>query len=190
MPDDSVNLRAQSTDVDVSSITLEEKEMDKAAVEELAPGSTGTPQEGQGGGGPTTATWEAFFASVPGRGCVLYCLIYTALGLCLSTFGPVILDLSVQTGGTLRETGYCLIIRSLGYLGGSFFFWIPEMFVICIPDGYVQLHALFHITSAIGAYSFIVFATLFHYIVFTNKTASAQPLAGPFYYIQIKTSAA
>lgn len=120
MPDDSVNLRAQSTDVDVSSITLEEKEMDKAPVEELAPGSSGTPQEGQGGGGPTTATWEAFFASVPGRGCVLYCLIYTALGLCLSTFGPVILDLSVQTGGTLRETGYCLIIRSLGYLGGSF----------------------------------------------------------------------
>lgn len=81
-------------------------------------------------------------------------------------------------------------IAVLNYLGGSFFFWIPEMFVICIPDGYVQLHALFHITSAIGAYSFIVFATLFHYIVFTNKTASAQPLAGPFYYIQIKTSAA
>jgi hypothetical protein len=81
-------------------------------------------------------------------------------------------------------------IAVFNYVGGSLFFWIPEMFVICVPNGYLQLHALFHITSAIGAYSFIVFATLFHYIVFTNKTASAQPLVGPLYYIQVKTSAA
>jgi hypothetical protein len=59
----------------------------------------------------------------------------------------------------------------LNYIGGSLFFWIPEMFIICVPNGYVQLHALFHLTSAIGAYSFIVFATLFHYIVFVNGSA-------------------
>jgi sugar phosphate permease len=61
-------------------------------------------------------------------GCVLYCLVYTALGLCLSAFGPVILDLAAQTGGTLQATGYCLIIRSLGYLGGSFAGFLYDYF--------------------------------------------------------------
>ena len=74
------------------------------------------------------STWEEFFRSAPGISCVLYCCVYAALGLCLSTFGPVILDLSVQTSANLRDTGFCLIIRSLGYLLGSFLGFLYDKF--------------------------------------------------------------
>ena len=69
-----------------------------------------------------------------------------------------------------------LVKMALGnYLGGSLFFWIPEMFVVCIPQGYFQLHALFHLTSAVGAYSFIVFTTLYHYLIFASTVNSPSP---------------
>ena len=71
-----------------------------------------------------------------------------------------------------------LVKMALGnYLGGSLFFWIPEMFVVCIPQGYFQLHALFHLTSAVGAYSFIVFTTLYHYLIFASPVNSPSPVS-------------
>ena len=96
---------------------------------------------GAGSGTPEGAvdtgdgSWRGFFHSQPGKACVLYCLIYICLGLCLSTFGPVILDLSVQTSATLQATGQALIIRSVGYLVGSFFGFLydsqPGHWLLC-----------------------------------------------------------
>lgn len=42
------------------------------------------------------------------------------------------------------------------YCGGSIFFWIPEI-LFCGHLQPLQLHAWFHLTSAVGSYSFVVF---------------------------------
>jgi FHS family Na+ dependent glucose MFS transporter 1 len=68
----------------------------------------------------SVSTWISWFATPPGLGSLLYSGCYVALGLCISTIGPVLLDLAVQTRGTLAATGYCVIVRSFGYLCGSF----------------------------------------------------------------------
>ena len=75
-----------------------------------------------GGGAPPPprATWLAWLSTPPGMGSLLYSGCYVALGLCISTIGPVLLDLASQTRGTLEATGYCVIVRSFGYLCGSF----------------------------------------------------------------------
>jgi FHS family Na+ dependent glucose MFS transporter 1 len=76
-----------------------------------------------GGGAPPPpprATWLAWLSTPPGMGSLLYSGCYVALGLCISTIGPVLLDLASQTRGTLAATGYCVIVRSFGYLCGSF----------------------------------------------------------------------
>ena len=54
-----------------------------------------------------------------GTSSIFYCCSYVCLGLSLSSLGPVLLDLSVQTGASLRATGYCFVIRSAGYLAGA-----------------------------------------------------------------------
>jgi FHS family Na+ dependent glucose MFS transporter 1 len=96
-----------------------------------------TEASGAAGGAVDTGdgSWRGFFESQPGKACVLYCLIYVCLGLCLSTFGPVILDLSVQTSATLQATGQALIIRSVGYLVGSLFGFLydslPGHWLLC-----------------------------------------------------------
>ena len=41
------------------------------------------------------------------------------LGLTLSVLGPVLLDLAVQTKSSLTAVGYCVVVRSFGYLLGS-----------------------------------------------------------------------
>jgi FHS family Na+ dependent glucose MFS transporter 1 len=61
----------------------------------------------------------AFLSSPPGVATVLYCSCFAALGLCLSVLGPVLLDLAVQTKSSLTLTGYCVVVRSFGYLLGS-----------------------------------------------------------------------
>jgi FHS family Na+ dependent glucose MFS transporter 1 len=65
-------------------------------------------------------TWLSWVQTPPGAGSLLYSGCYVALGLCISTIGPVLLDLAAQTRGTLAATGYCVIVRSFGYLCGSF----------------------------------------------------------------------
>lgn len=49
-----------------------------------------------------------------------YCAALGALGLCIASFGPVLLHLAVQTDATLSHTGFVLAARSAGYLLGSF----------------------------------------------------------------------
>ena len=49
-----------------------------------------------------------------------YCNAFAALGACLAAFGPVLLELAIQTNASLRDTGYCFIVRSFGYFLGSF----------------------------------------------------------------------
>ena len=75
----------------------------------------------------------AFAASDRGAATLLYCAGFGGLGLCLSILGPVLLGLAVQTESTLKETGYCFIIRSLGYLlgstGGTLYDRIPGHYV-------------------------------------------------------------
>jgi MFS family permease len=61
----------------------------------------------------------AFAATDRGGACLTYCGCFTALGLCLSALGPVLLDLAVQTQSSLTATGYCFGVRSVGYLLGS-----------------------------------------------------------------------
>ena len=51
---------------------------------------------------------------------VAYCCALAAIGLVLSEMGPALLELAVQTKSTLTYTGYCFILRSFGYLIGSF----------------------------------------------------------------------
>ena len=62
---------------------------------------------------------SAFLTSAPGVATVLYCCCFAGLGLCLSVLGPVLLDLAVQTKSSLTLTGYCVVVRSFGYLLGS-----------------------------------------------------------------------
>ena len=45
---------------------------------------------------PRVYSAYAWSRTAQGTGVLLYCGAYAALGLCLSSFGPVILDLSVQ----------------------------------------------------------------------------------------------
>jgi dihydroceramidase len=100
---------------------------------------------------------------------------------------------------TQRKWLKMLVGLALGnYIGGSLFFWVPEMFIICIPNGYIQLHALFHLTSAVGAYSFIVFATVYHYLVFVNGrlppvsnpvSIRVDSLVFPLYVCHVKSAA-
>ena len=65
------------------------------------------------------AAWLAWARTPAGRGALLYNAGYLALGCTLSMFGPVILDLAAQTGGSLRATGFCLTARSFAYLLGA-----------------------------------------------------------------------
>ncbi|RYY31944.1 MFS transporter, partial [archaeon] len=51
---------------------------------------------------------------------VLYSVSFAALGLCIASLGPALLELAIQTGSTLQYAGYCFGARSLGYLLGSF----------------------------------------------------------------------
>ena len=45
---------------------------------------------------------------------------FCALGLCLASLGPALLSLAEQTESTLQFTGYCFMVRSVGYAAGSF----------------------------------------------------------------------
>lgn len=54
-----------------------------------------------------------------GRGALLYYAGYACLGLTLSQFGPVIIDLAATTGGSIRDVGLCLTARSFAYLIGA-----------------------------------------------------------------------
>jgi FHS family Na+ dependent glucose MFS transporter 1 len=49
-----------------------------------------------------------------------YMNAFCALGLCLASLGPALLSLAEQTSSTLQFTGYCFMVRSVGYAAGSF----------------------------------------------------------------------
>ena len=49
---------------------------------------------------------------------VIYCGALSALGLCISSLGPVLIELAAQTSSTIGEAAYCSIVRSIGYLVG------------------------------------------------------------------------
>jgi fucose permease len=57
---------------------------------------------------------RAWAAKPEGRATILYCGAFASLGLCLSSLGPALLDLSVQVDGSLRDTSYSVIVRSFG----------------------------------------------------------------------------
>ena len=69
---------------------------------------------------PTTfLSWFEWSGTPPGRGALLYFAAYMCLGMTLSQFGPVIIDLAATTGGSIRDTGLCLLARSFAYLIGA-----------------------------------------------------------------------
>jgi fucose permease len=63
--------------------------------------------------------WADWAATPAGRGAILYNAGYLSLGMCLSEFGPVLLDLAAQTGATIQATGFVLTARSFAYLCGA-----------------------------------------------------------------------
>ena len=51
---------------------------------------------------------------------IAYYNAFAALGLILALLGPALISLAEQTGSSLRQTGYCFLVRSVGYATGSF----------------------------------------------------------------------
>jgi fucose permease len=80
------------------------------------------------------ARFSAFASSDRGAAAILYWSSFAGLGLCLSILGPVLLGLAIQTNSTLRDAGYCFIVRSLGYalgsMGGTLYDRLPGHYVL------------------------------------------------------------
>jgi hypothetical protein len=51
------------------------------------------------------------------------------------------------------------------YMTGLVCLWLLEVTLYCVPDGRLQLHAIYHVTCAVGVYNLIVFATLYNYLL-------------------------
>ena len=73
-------------------------------------------------------TWLPWLRTAQGYGSLLYCSVYICLGFCIAMIGPVLLDLAAQTHGTLAATGYCIIVRSFGYLAGSMLGYLYDLY--------------------------------------------------------------
>ena len=65
------------------------------------------------------AWWVDWCGKPSGRGTLCYYGAYLCLGMTVSQFGPVMIDLAVITGGSIRDTGFCLMARSFAYLLGA-----------------------------------------------------------------------
>jgi dihydroceramidase len=64
----------------------------------------------------------------------------------------------IYTRKDTSDAQKALILGAVGsYLGGFFFFWLPENFFCSIVQP-LRLHAWFHNTSCVGSYLFMVFA--------------------------------
>jgi len=83
----------------------------------------------------------------------VFFLVMYILGIC----GIVFKCAQIYMRNDTTEAQRKLILGAVGsYLGGFFFFWLPENF-FCSTVQVLRLHAWFHTTSCIGSYLFMVF---------------------------------
>jgi len=83
----------------------------------------------------------------------VFFLIMYILGIC----GIVLKCFQIYIKPDTTKAQQNLILAAVGsYLGGFFFFWLPENF-FCSTVQVLRLHAWFHTSSCIGSYLFMVF---------------------------------
>jgi hypothetical protein len=75
----------------------------------------------------------------------------------LGIVGIVFKCYQIYTRKETTKAQQSLILGAVGsYLGGFFFFWLPENF-FCSTVQVLRLHAWFHASSCVGSYLFMVF---------------------------------